>query len=225
MCPIVNLNICDGLYEKYLGIKGRLDKKQYHEEPEGVIRFREKTQGFIAEFWNALGFQYPLLCYVFSDTPEYHAMLEILKVDSSSTFLDSIHIYNAETGEPYPLASNSDGEPVLLAIHAKPFPQLEKKLLSVFDLSDPDKDDDEDGRECRTRTRGGDGKEQRKPSVHEDGRSCIAAIKLDYAEQEFLRLLTKQEQDRRRKNRTALDNAKFSRREASMAINDRGGRK
>lgn len=225
MSPIVNLNICDGLYERYLKIRDSLDRSQYREEPKGVIRFRWKTMGFVMDFWKSLGFSEPLLCYVFSNTPEYRAMLDLMRSDFSADFLGWVHVFNAETGEHYPLVSNNGGEPVLLAVHAKPFPQMEEKLLSVFDISDQETEDDEDGRECRTRSRDGRDEVQPKSVVHEDGRSRIASIRLDDSEEEFIRQIMEQERERQRKIKTALDGVRFHSTKPSKSINGRGGRK
>ena len=69
MCPVINLKICEGLYEKYLAVKKKFDTKKFYEEPPGVIRIRTTDPEEVCRFWSSLGFNEPLLFYVFAGTP------------------------------------------------------------------------------------------------------------------------------------------------------------
>ncbi len=198
MCPVVNLNICDGLYDKYLSIKPQLDCSQWHEEPEGVIRFRSTDQGPVIGFWQALGYENPLICYVFSDAPEYREMLGVIRDKITDSEREGIDVYNAETGECHPLAFNDADEPVLLAVHARPSSVLESKLLSVFHKHNTD-EDEEDGRESRTLTRNGPDRDIQKFDSCDHVFIGPSGMALDDFEATFLHHVEEQEKERRRK--------------------------
>lgn len=219
MCPIFNLKICDVLYEKYLAVRKNLDNSIFCEEPEGVIRFRTTNPESVSAFWATLGYEEPLLCYVFSNTTEYRNMLTVMRDKLTADELESVNIYNAETGEHRSLASSDDSEPVLLAVHSKQSPSLERKLLSVFRSSGVEDVDDDDCRESRTLIRD-DGNKDRltSPSCNGESRSRTAAIPFDDFEQEFLRQVEKQETERKEKSRKK---ARVSR--ASQRDTGRGG--